>query len=131
MAAGFFDLSAQKSTKQAILFYVVCIVGTALAVAVCSSIMYQPPPEAATGNVQESFNQGFARGMANGQKIGPYINSTLSLLLSFLSIHRKNLYTPKAIGCALLGIVPAIFVGSLGGMIVPAYLTTQPAVKES
>lgn len=125
MAGGFWDFSRQRSLEQAVLFYVALVLLGVLIVAAGTALLF-PTPE-----VGESvdFSHGFALDIQNGRKIAPFVNIPLCGVPCLLILRRKNLFNPKGIGCAVLSVALAIVVGSFAGMIPPAYLTTQPAVK--
>ena len=125
MAGGFWDFSRQRSIGQAVVFYVALVLLGALIVAIGTAILF-PSPEVGDS---VDFSHGFAQGVANGRKIAPFVNIPLCGLPSLLILHRKNLFNPKGIGCAVLSVALAIVAGSFAGMVLPAYLTTQPAVK--
>jgi hypothetical protein len=122
MAGGFFDFSRQRTTGGAVLFYLAAVFVATVIVTVCTKILFPAPPEIVNGG----FEEGFKWGMEQGQKIAPYINIGMSVLLSMLSLQAKNMFNGKGMGLLALTVALALFIGSLGGIAVPAYLTTQP-----
>jgi hypothetical protein len=125
LAAGFLDFSARKSTKQAILFYLAFVFLSALIVHVFGRVFF-PPPADISGDPGQALGNLFAASFESDRKVAPFINIPLSVVLAMLSLQAKNMFTGRGMGLLALNIALAVFVGSLGGMAVPAYLTTQP-----
>ena len=103
----------QRNTKEAVGFYfayLLLILITGVVISGGFNIIFKP------------IN------FALGVRIGAMTAFVMSLSLSFLILKDKKLL--KNFNCILLALVSgllALFIGGLGGLIIPAYLTTKPA----
>ena len=112
------DFSYQKSTTEAIGFYIVyllliIVLGTLLALGLGSTLQ---------NDTYDAYGYGLV--------VGNIVAIVISLGISFLILKEKNLLGNFGfILIALLSGVLALFLGALGGLIPAAYLTTKPASR--
>ena len=67
----------------------------------------------------------------SGLRVGAYVAALYCLVISFLILVRKRLYkNPLYIILALLSPLAAVFLGSLLGLIIPAFMTTRENISE-
>jgi hypothetical protein len=106
-----FDFGYQRSTKEALGFYIAYLV-----LAIVAAMLL--------GGVAGMIGEGDTA-YELGVKIGSIVAVVASVVLSFLIIRAKRLYS---FGMILLGIVSgllALITGGLGGFIPVAYLSTR------
>jgi hypothetical protein len=109
------DFSYQRSTKEAIGFYISYLVILILIASVLGGILSIL-----------SGTQGFNAGYALGFRVGQFVAIAGVLALSFMLLKSKNaLKDIRFILILLVSGVLAIFGGALLGLIPVAYLTTQ------
>ena len=106
----------QRSTKEAIGFYLAYLVLLAIVAGVLAGTL------AVAMQLSDSFNFGLM--------VGNIFAVVASSGISFLILNEKNLLNRfEFILLALLAGLLALFIGALGGLIPAAFLTTRPASR--
>jgi hypothetical protein len=111
MFNNLFDFGYRRSTKEAVGFYIAYLVLAIVAAMLLGGLVGM------LGEEDTAYELGV--------KIGSIVAIVASVVLSFLIIRAKRLYS---FGMILLGIVSgvlALLTGGLGGFIPVAYLTTR------
>lgn len=109
------DLSYQRTTKQAIWFYIVSILVLLLWIAILSGVL------ALVLSVSEADSYAF------GQKVWMLSSIIFSFVFSLFMLKKKWLIgNIKYILLALLGWALAVFGWWLLWLIIPSYITTKP-----
>lgn len=114
-----FDFSYVRTSIQAIGFYIAYFLIIVVLAMVIGGIY-----GALSTSSENSFNIGI--------KIGAYVAIINVIILSFLILNSKKLFTPLNLILALVSVGLAYFGGALLGLIIVAYFTTlgqKPAVS--